>query len=171
MLNQLKIQLWITWTEQDTLLEQIISQAISTINHYLEVDSFEFDEHTELVEHNWIDKYLLKNRPVSELLEVNDEVVTSSDYMIVNKRKIILDVAPDSNKWYVKFKYRAWYVVYPWFLQSIYIKLASGIYNYRNSIGIKQYRLWDETITYATQEEYMDFHKSLYKLKKWYVVS
>lgn len=159
-LAQFKEYLWITWTDQDAYLTELLNSACSLINKLCGVDSFEEAVYEEEIDARWIYvnsfwyNIFLKNKPVQEIQEMNGTPYTwtkGADYMIANDRRLIIKNLEINDFWFLMIKYKAWYKTQdmPDDLKIMELMLASGKYQSKGMEWVQSYRLWDETITFG----------------------
>ncbi len=172
-LAAVKIDLWITWADKDTILTKIIEDCEIFIDEKLNIDWFESWETTEtlrffnkLYNSYWYYNIYLKNFNVKTISEVNWQSYTGvewTDYMIINSRVIkFTELYNYINSYkfdYFTIKYTYWFDVIPSDVELMTRLLAVWMYqlNYKlwytasewwqmSTEAISTYVLWDERI-------------------------
>jgi len=174
-LAQVKSYLGVSWTSEDTVIQQLLNSSYYTLNKLLSITSFNETTSTEQVDireiyrdawYYWYNIFL-KNKPVTAITKINDTAYTGvkgTDYMIVYDRKAIIS---DMNDYvlnldfnYFNIEYTRWYdrdetLLVPWTwdtlpddIKLLQMMLVSGLYNTKGMEWLKQYKLGDETITF-----------------------
>lgn len=133
LLANIKLKLGITSSDQDSLLQLLLDESEAQINKLIDVDSMREAVYTTVEKWNKVGTYRVKNRPVTEVLEVNG----SEDFgnvMIAFERTLQFASPPSADMTMVVIKYKAGYEELPKAIESLYVLGAMGMYNKRNSI-------------------------------------
>ena len=167
ILASVKLYLWISNASKDSLFNLLIVQSIASINNLLDVDSFAVATYTEKVRCTQGKTIAVKNFPLNSVTSI--DWVTDLEFDIY-WRSIYLTNAVANVNWFNTVVYIAWYSTLPSDIQLLYVLYTLWLYNNRQSVGIKAYRLWEETITYWDSTEYNTIQSILQKYKKINVV-
>lgn len=161
-LSELKAYLWITTTDQDTLLNIFIDSANDFVETYIwrELTS---QEYTEYKDWDWQRIILLENYPVTTIssFQYNQWTIDEEDFVDVDDStyklspkiwKIFLTFY--QRRWFQNYKivYTAWYSTIPWDLKLATLKLAAWYYNNKTSDWIKSETVWWDSITFDTTD-------------------
>jgi len=176
-LAQVKDYLGISWTSEDTVLQQLLDSSYYIINNLLNVDTLNETTGIEQVDakniysnvwYYWYNIFL-KNKPVSAVTKINWTSYAGAkgtDYIIVYDRKVVIkdlyNYITNLQRDYFDIEYTRWYDrdlswTTPWpndtlpdDIKLLQMMLVSGKYNTKWSEWLKQYKLWEETITFGT---------------------
>lgn len=169
-LAEFKNYIWVYDDSIDSQLLLFLNSANSLLNKLLNIDSFDewiIDENIKLdssfswsFSWSWLISIYLRNKPVKEILEINDSVY-SWNYLIVNDRKIIFNdnslYSKINSFWFIKVKYRYWYNrgntwewidELPYDIKLMEMMLASWFYQNKWFEWVNSYKLWDEQIVF-----------------------
>lgn len=172
---KVKSFLGITWSDQDTLIGELITDAEAIINSLFHVDSFEEASRTDTVKCNYDEQvYYMYNMPVSSIDQVNGTAYTwviNDDYKIVRDRQVIFRTTLSSYISTLKFEffdivYTAGYATIPDWLDTMTKLTVWGLYNERKAIGLVEYSLGDERIRFRDKIEASKFEKLFNAHKK-----
>lgn len=132
-LQELKQYLWITWTEQDAILEILINSSNQMIETYIwrKIEADDYVEHFNWTKQPYI---LVRYYPIIEVYEIKEEdkIIDDTNYIIETKRwKINFNFL--TRRWFQNYtvSYRWWYETIPADLKLASLKLSSKYYNNR----------------------------------------
>lgn len=157
-LAQFKDYLWISQsdTSQDTLLTQFLNTSYSKLNSICWVDSFNKWTYTQMIEKRWVFdtarglEFYLKNKPVSSIDKINNEVVWTKwvDYLIIYERRAVFKKLNLDEWWFLNVEYTAGFQTIPDDLKLMEMMLWSGMRQEHNYEWVSSYKLWEESITF-----------------------
>jgi len=196
-LAQVKDYLWITDTSNDSLIQHLLNSSyyllnkliwVTTLNGWSVTEELNLGDIYKWVWYYWFNIYL-KNKPVSAITKINWTAYTWvkwTDYMITYDRKLTIK---DLDNYIVslnfdvfEIEYTAWYNrddswvdTLPDDIKLMQMMLVSWLYNKKGNEWIHQYRLWDESISFWSQNNmgaddmYFSFKTMLDKYKSFYL--
>ena len=182
-LDKVKTQLWISWTDEDILLTQLLTQADWFIKKYCN-KVIEATDITEIVNGNWERIFTPKNYPIISLTSFQynswDIATPTRENFDNNSYWLNNDTWEIYSKQYIpkginniKVVYTAWYNPIPDDLQNACISLVGYYYNTRNSQGVARESLDGASIEYSNTANVMTVPSEILQIlnfyKKYYV--
>lgn len=193
-LTDLKKYLWISWTDNDTILTEMLNTAYLQLNHLIWVDTLNLTTGVEYIEQNklytnWLqERFYLTNKPVSVITKIwweNYSGVKWTDYMVIYDRKILFNKMDFLDK--IKFglleiEYTRWYNRaridwqttvddLPDDIKLMQMMLVWWMWNNKGMEWVSSYKIWDESITFwninwqSADEVYFSFKMLLNRYK------
>lgn len=193
-LTDLKKYLWISWTDNDTILTEMLNSAYLVLNHLIWVDTLNLTTGVEYIEQNklytnWLQEWFyLTNKPVSVITKiwwVNYSWVKWIDYMVIYDRKILfnrMDFLDKIKFWLLEVEYTWWYNRaridwqttvddLPDDIKLMQMMLVWWMWNSKGMEWVSSYKIWDESITFwsinwqSADEVYFSFKMLLNRYK------
>lgn len=171
--NDAKASLKISDSSQDTLLESYIAIAEGIINNRLWVDTILKTDNKQRVKFNDYLEFYLRKSPVVSIKKIAWQTynwVLWTDYVIENKRKVIFK----NLNWYTfnynfdtfEIEFEAWYDLVPQGIKHACLLLVNNMYLSAWKIAFDSYAIWEEKISFKSDEETLKMVDSLINLYK-----
>jgi len=182
-LSEIKVYLWVTWTDQDTYLTQLQNIAESKINR--EIWDVSYQQRTEQVTLCRFRSmgtgviFRADNLNVDVLTEidwVSYAGTKGTDYRVIdgyNGRKIRIEDLEDYVASiidpYFDFKYNSWRATIPRDIKELVFKLVEDVFEAQDGKTVKSFKSWPDSVTFAD----ITMEKSLSKfdtILAWYKI-
>lgn len=161
-LAQLKVYLWISTSDKDTILQLFLDGANAMVNTFL-WRTIESASYTDIIDGNGQLFLVLPNYPVSTFTSVSintwtiqspvREALDKNSYSVNSKTWKINFLLP-LNRWFQNYKliYTAWYTSVPADLVLAVCKLANKYYSTKSADWIKSESVAGDSISFDVSE-------------------